>query len=106
MIKLRSLVALGFAGGLVPTPSAVVVLLGATAIGRAWFGIVLVVFYGVGMSATLIAAGLTLGWARRRYSFHQASERALRYAAAMPILTGVVVTGGGVVLIARALTGA
>ncbi len=106
MIKLRSLVALGFAGGLVPTPSAVVVLLGATAIGRAWFGIVLVVFYGVGMSATLIAAGLTLGWARRRYSLHQASERALRYAAAMPILTGVVVTGGGVVLIARALTGA
>ena len=38
------ILALGFAGGMVPTPSAVIVLLGATAIGRAWFGVTLVVF--------------------------------------------------------------
>ena len=97
---------MGFAGGLVPTPSAVVVLLGATAIGRAWFGVMLVLFYGLGMSATLIAAGLALGWARRRFAIERASERALRIAAALPILTGVVVTGGGLVLIGRALSGA
>src|SRR5205807_5099611 len=39
----RALVAMGFAGGLVPSPSALVVLLGAIALGRAWFGIVLVI---------------------------------------------------------------
>ncbi len=40
----RSLVALGLAGGLVPSASAVVLLLGALAIGRPWFGVGLVLF--------------------------------------------------------------
>ena len=99
----RSLMAMGFAGGLVPTPSAVIVLLGATAIGRAWFGAMLVVFYGVGLAGTLVAAGVTLAWARRRFTLEHASARALRIAAVLPLLTGVVVTGGGLILIARAV---
>jgi ABC-type nickel/cobalt efflux system permease component RcnA len=100
----RSLMAMGFAGGLVPTPSAVVVLLGATAIGRAWFGAMLVIFYGVGLATTLVAAGIALAWARRRFSLENASARALRIAAVLPLLTGIVVTGGGLILIARAVT--
>jgi len=56
----RSLVAMGFAGGLVPSPSALVVLLGAIALHRAWFGLILVIAYGVGMAATLTGAGLLL----------------------------------------------
>ena len=101
----KSLMTLGFAGGMVPTPSAVVVLLGATAIGRAWFGVVLVTIYGVGMAATLIAAGLALAWARRRFEIERASARAMKIAAILPSITGLVVMGGGIVLIARALTG-
>ena len=58
----RNLIALGFAGGLVPTPSAVVVLLGATAIGRAWFGVILVVVYGLGLAATLVAHASVTIW--------------------------------------------
>jgi ABC-type nickel/cobalt efflux system permease component RcnA len=61
----RSLVAMGFAGGMVPAPSALVVLLGAIALGRTWFGVVLVVAYGLGMAVTLTAAGLLLVRARR-----------------------------------------
>jgi ABC-type nickel/cobalt efflux system permease component RcnA len=61
----RSLVAMGFAGGLVPAPSALVVLLGAMALGRTWFGVVLVVAYGLGMAVTLTLAGLLLLRARR-----------------------------------------
>ena len=56
----KSLVGMGVAGGLVPSPSALIVLLGATALGRAWFGVVLVVVYGLGMAVTLTAAGLLL----------------------------------------------
>jgi ABC-type nickel/cobalt efflux system permease component RcnA len=48
---------MGFAGGLVPSPSAVVVLVGAAALGQAWFGLLLVVAYGVGLALTLTAAG-------------------------------------------------
>lgn len=54
---LRGTLFLGFAGGLVPSPSAVVVLVGAAALGEAWFGLLLVVAYGVGLAATLTAAG-------------------------------------------------
>ncbi|MFI9420518.1 HoxN/HupN/NixA family nickel/cobalt transporter [Streptomyces werraensis] len=54
---LRGTILLGFAGGLVPSPSAVVVLVGAAALGHAWFGLLLVVAYGVGLALTLTAAG-------------------------------------------------
>ncbi|MET9829950.1 nickel transporter [Streptomyces sp. NPDC006385] len=54
---LRGTILLGFAGGMVPSPSAVVVLVGAAALGKAWFGLLLVVAYGVGLALTLTAAG-------------------------------------------------
>lgn len=56
----RSLLAVGFTGGLVPSPSALLVLLGGIALGRAWFGMMLVVAYGIGMAAALVAVGLAL----------------------------------------------
>ncbi len=60
----RGLMPMGFAGGLVPSPSALVVLLGAIALGRAWFGVLLVLAYGAGMAMTLTGAGLLLVHAR------------------------------------------
>ncbi|QCX75543.1 Nickel/cobalt efflux system RcnA [Streptomyces sp. YIM 121038] len=54
---LRGTLLLGFAGGLVPSPSAVVVLVGAAALGEAWFGLLLVLAYGAGLAVTLTAAG-------------------------------------------------
>ncbi|MEV6650677.1 sulfite exporter TauE/SafE family protein [Streptomyces sp. NPDC051219] len=57
---LRGTVLLGFAGGLVPSPSAVVVLVGAAALGRAWFGFLLVLAYGAGLALTLSAAGFAV----------------------------------------------
>ncbi|KIF79027.1 hypothetical protein QR77_21110 [Streptomyces sp. 150FB] len=56
----RGLIGLGIAGGLVPSPSALVVLLGAIALGRTAFGATLVLAYGLGMAATLTAVGLLL----------------------------------------------
>ncbi|WP_262703695.1 MULTISPECIES: nickel transporter [Streptomyces] len=56
---LRGTLLLGFAGGMVPSPSAVIVLVGAAALGQAWFGFVLVVAYGIGLALTLTLAGFT-----------------------------------------------
>lgn len=56
----RSLVALGLAGGLVPSASALVLLLGAIAARQAELGIVLVLAFGVGMAATLVGVGVAL----------------------------------------------
>jgi ABC-type nickel/cobalt efflux system permease component RcnA len=51
------LLALGAAGGLVPSPSALLLLLGAVAAGRAFLGVGLVLMFGLGMAATLAAVG-------------------------------------------------
>ena len=100
----RSLLAMGLAGGMVPTPSAIVVLLGAVAIGRAWFGVLLVVAYGVGMAGVLIGTGLLLSRARsaveRRLTPGTRSGWAL---AMLPTATAVVVLGAGLLLVARAV---
>ena len=60
------LAGIGLAGGLVPSPSALVVLLGAIGIGRAGLGVLLVLAYGLGMAGTLTAVGLLLVVAQRR----------------------------------------
>ncbi|WP_175410034.1 nickel transporter [Streptomyces sp. TRM64462] len=54
----RGVVLMGLAGGLVPAPSAVVVLIGAAALGQAWFGFLLVLAYGAGLALTLAVTGL------------------------------------------------
>ncbi len=97
-------VGMGFAGGLVPSPSALVVLLGAAAVGRVWFGVVLVVAYGLGMAAALVAAGALLvrarprldAWSRRRGRLGAAVR-------ALPLVTAGGLLVGGLSLAARAL---
>ncbi|MDQ0953645.1 nickel/cobalt exporter [Streptomyces phaeochromogenes] len=59
-LKLKDTLLLGFAGGLVPSPSAVVVLVGAAALGKAWFGLLLVLAFGAGLALTLTAAGFAV----------------------------------------------
>ena len=60
------LVLVGLVGGLVPSPSALLVLLGGIALGRAWFGALLVLAYGIGMAGALVGTGLLLVLARDR----------------------------------------
>ncbi|KUN20701.1 nickel transporter [Streptomyces antibioticus] len=104
---LRGTILLGFAGGLVPSPSAVVVLVGAMALGQAWFGFLLVVAYGVGLALTLSAAGFAvvrLGTGmnrlldrRPRWTTHPFTAFARRHA---PLWSAflVVALGAGLVL--------
>jgi ABC-type nickel/cobalt efflux system permease component RcnA len=60
------LAGIGLAGGLVPSPSALVVLLAAIGLGRTGYGVLLVVAYGIGMATTLTGAGLLLLAVQRR----------------------------------------
>jgi ABC-type nickel/cobalt efflux system permease component RcnA len=68
------LAGIGIAGGLVPSPSALVVLLAAIGLGRTGFGILLVVAYGAGMAATLTGAGLLLVAVQRHLSTRAAAR--------------------------------
>ncbi|MGH9277544.1 MAG: high frequency lysogenization protein HflD, partial [Acidimicrobiales bacterium] len=100
----RNLLAMGLAGGMVPTPSALVVLLGAIALGRAWFGVVLVVAYGVGMAATLTGAGLLLVRARaaiERRMGHRHPGRLARLSTTLPVVSASVIMAAGLFLAVR-----
>ena len=65
-ISWRSLFVLGLAGGLIPSTSALLILLGSIAAGRAGFGFVLVVAFGLGMALVMGGIGLALVLARGR----------------------------------------
>jgi len=102
-VRMPSLIGMGLADGLVPSPSALVVLLGAIALGRAWFGVLLVLGYGVGMAGTLVAVGLLLGRLRGRLErgARSASPRAVavrRALALLPVVTSFVIIGVGAYL--------
>ena len=102
------LVGLGVAGGLVPSPSALLVLLAATALGRTWFGVFLVLGYGVGMALALCAAGLLLVRLRGRLDRLVGGTRlarADRLLAVLPVLTALLVLAVGVLLALRAAAG-
>ena len=64
-IRWRSLLALGVSGGLVPCPSALVVLLGAIALGRVGFGLLLVAVFSLGLAGALTGVGVLFLYARR-----------------------------------------
>jgi nickel/cobalt exporter len=97
-----SLAGVGLAGGLVPSPSALVVLLGAIGLGRVWFGVLLVIAYGVGMAGTLTGAGLLLLSVQRRLASRTNvfSRLGARLRTAAPTVTAslVVIVGLGLAL--------
>ncbi len=102
---LPALFGVGLAAGLVPSPSALVVLLGAIALSRTYFGVLLVIGYGLGMALTLTAAGLLLSGGGTRLA--ALSERRLpslrrctRYAT---LLTALAVLTVGISLTLRSL---
>ncbi|GAB4049963.1 urease accessory protein UreH domain-containing protein [Catellatospora paridis] len=94
--------AIGVAAGLVPSPSALVVLLGAIALGRTGFGILLVLAYGLGMAGTLTVAGLLLLKVRDRWAGRFDRFRRLRLAGPYAASAMVLLVGLG--LAARAAT--
>ncbi len=62
-----SLLALGISGGLLPCPSALVVLLSAIALGRTGFGLLLVSAFSLGLAGVLTGIGLLLIYAKQRF---------------------------------------
>lgn len=99
----RSLLALGLAGGLVPSASALILLLGAVAAGRPAFGLALAIAFGVGMAVVLGGIGLALASAGRLIERAPNLGRLARFAPVVPWATAVIVLGAGLLLTGQAL---
>lgn len=97
-VSVRSLLALGVSGGLVPCPAALVLLLSAISLGRLEFGMVLVVVFSMGLAVVLTGIGLLMVYARRlfeRFSFEARVPRFLPVASALAIsLAGLLIVLG------------
>ena len=61
----RSLLALGITGGILPCPSALVVLLAAISLQRIGFGMILILAFSLGLAAVLTAIGMAFVKARQ-----------------------------------------
>src|SRR5262245_2319275 len=105
----RTLIGMGVIGGLVPSPSALLVLLGGIALGRPWFGFLLVVAYGLGLAATLTGIGLALARGAALLRAAHATNRMARLlpkmAATLPVITAGLVVMVGLTALAKAMPG-
>jgi ABC-type nickel/cobalt efflux system permease component RcnA len=101
----RGLFALGLAGGLIPSTSALLILLGSMAAGRAAFGLVLVIAFGLGMALVMSTVGLAMILARGRLERMPRRSALGRLAGFAPLIASVAVLGLGVVLTWQAVAG-
>lgn len=99
-LTVRGLIALGVSGGLVPCPSALVVLLAAVALNRVAYGLLLITAFSAGLAAVLVAIGLLVVWAGRWIDRVPASRGLLR---GLSFASSVVITLIGAGLVARSL---
>ena len=104
-ITWRSLFVLGLAGGLIPSTSALLILLGSIATGRPAFGFVLVVAFGLGMAAVMAGIGLAMVFARTRLDRMPAGTGLGRLRDVVPLVAAVLVFGFGLYLTAQAIGG-
>jgi nickel/cobalt transporter (NicO) family protein len=102
----RGLFVLGLAGGLIPSTSALLILLGSIAAGRPAFGLVLVVAFGIGMAAVMTGVGLAMIVARTRLDRMPSRSGLGRLATVAPLVASIAVLGLGLVLTWQALAGA
>lgn len=63
-ITFGSLIALGASGGLVPCPSALVILLASIALGHVGLGLILLVSFSLGLAGVLMAIGMLVLYAK------------------------------------------
>jgi nickel/cobalt transporter (NicO) family protein len=96
----RSLLAVGISGGLLPCPSALVVLLAAISLHRIAFGLLLIVAFSLGLAATISGIGLAAVLAKRAFSRLPFDGRLLRL---LPAASALVILAGGVAMTLRAL---
>ncbi|MGZ4396564.1 MAG: nickel/cobalt transporter [Gaiellaceae bacterium] len=97
---LRGLVGVGVSGGLLPCPSALVVLLAAISLHRVAFGLVLILAFSAGLALAITGVGLAAVLAKKAFARASFEGRLLR---ALPALSATVILAAGLAMTLRAL---
>ncbi|MFL6005874.1 MAG: nickel/cobalt transporter [Gaiellaceae bacterium] len=96
----RSLFAVGVSGGLLPCPSALVVLLAAISLHRVAFGLLLIVAFSLGLALSITGVGLVAVLAKRVFARAKFDGRVLR---ALPAISAAVILVAGVLMTVHAI---
>ena len=96
----RGILAMGTAAGIIPCPSALVVLLGAVAQGEIALGMLMIVAFSVGLAATLTILGLAVVSAGRAITRLNIPAG---FVTAIPALSALLIVGVGLVLTLQAV---
>jgi ABC-type nickel/cobalt efflux system permease component RcnA len=99
VLSRRGLMALAVAGGILPSPTALVVLLSAVSFQRVAFGLALIAMFSVGLAASLIVVGLLALRARDAVS----SRLSTGLGRLVPVLSASVIVAVGAFLTVRGL---
>jgi nickel/cobalt transporter (NicO) family protein len=102
-VSVGGLIALGASGGLVPCPSALVLLLTSVSLGRVAFGLTLLVAFSAGLAVVLTAIGLAVLYAKHLLpdSASFARGKALRY---LPVASAAFIVCVGIAMTCVSLT--
>lgn len=96
----RSLLGIGISGGIIPCPTALVVLLAAISLHRVGYGLVLIVAFSLGLAVAMTAIGILAVSAKRVFNRVDLESGLIRF---LPAVSAVVVLGLGLVMTARAV---
>ena len=120
-VSLGSLITLGASGGLVPCPSALVLLLTAISLGHAGKGLLLLVSFSAGLAIVLTAVGATVIYAKNllprhrhdhhhhdhdhhhHHDHHHGHHHHHDHVHWLPIVSAIVIIGAGIVITATTL---
>jgi ABC-type nickel/cobalt efflux system permease component RcnA len=95
-----SLLAVGISGGLLPCPSALVVLLAAISLHRVAFGMILILAFSAGLALSITGIGLIAVFAKQVFRRASFDGRLVRL---LPAVSALVILAAGLAMTARAL---
>jgi ABC-type nickel/cobalt efflux system permease component RcnA len=101
-ITFRNLLALGFSGGIVPCPSALVVLLSAIALHRVGTGLLFILAFSLGLASVLVAIGVLVVRASRLLSTFDSGHGVIRF---VPVASAALISVLGLAMSVQALAG-
>ena len=96
----RGLLGIGISAGILPCPTALVVLLAAISLHRIGYGLLLIVAFSVGLAAAVTSIGLVAVTAKRAFGRMRLDGRVIQ---ALPALSALIVLGVGLAMTLRAL---
>ncbi len=99
-LSARRLLGIGISGGIVPCPTALVVLLAAISLHRVGYGLILILAFSVGLAAAMTGIGLVAVTAKRAFERVDFNGGLIRL---LPAISALVVLGFGLAMTVRAL---